>query len=556
MLVDESNNSITFISPEKIDDVNVNVYEKFNDVSKDAWYEPFLSHLVQLGVINGINASSFAPDDYVTRAQFVAMLASAAKINLSVYSGRPSFDDVDTNIWYAPQVEWAYQQGIVQGRSHHLFCPNSYITREEAAVLMDRYAKITESPVLEQNNYELNDDSQQRLTLQEYEELKQALDTPEYDDSESISLWAEEEVDAMTRAGIFNGNEISEFNPQQPLRRSESVKVISTYILFDTKPTLIFPGGSSISYIDTGDAEDITLTDEELIDLGFDFENLDTEMADLHGPNFYCEVPIMTTEVSNGATLSWAAVGHQTLTDKAFELLKQNTGEGGRTYIYNKMQEPVGYNNLLRTGKYWVHYYSWYADKIAEENGPKVVVQWEINPINSFEAHFYNPDTGKSWTGSTTRNAYTFFNNHFYNAITNARITDNNHRYLAYKELGLAIHYLEDLNNPYHASNKIAGATNHAQYEAWADTDSVRNCTTTMTYQSYRYVYDSTFIAMSNNFAGLAKATYHDCSLFNSSSAALRATAKNKTQDNLARTQRAVCGLLNRFYYNGQLNSH
>ena len=137
---------------------------------------------------------------------------------------------------------------------------------------------------------------------------------------------------------LFNGNEISEFNPQQPLRRSESVKVISTYILFDTKPTLIFPGGSSISYIDTGDAEDITLTDEELIDLGFDFENLDTEMADLHGPTFYCEVPIMTTEVSNGATLSWAAVGHQTLTDKAFELLKQNTGEGGRTYIYNKMQ--------------------------------------------------------------------------------------------------------------------------------------------------------------------------------------------------------------------------
>ena len=429
------------------------------------------------------------------------------------------------------------------------------MTREEAAVLTHRYAEASKSAVLEQNQYELSDDSRQKLTPLEIEEMEAALAPPEYIDGEDISSWAEEDVAAMTGAGILNGDEDWAFHPQQPLRRSECVKIISVYVFYDTKLTLIFPGGSSTSYIEIEDGEDITLTEEDLAELGFDLENLDEELADLHGPKFYCDVPITTPLIPNGASLSWATVGHETLTDRAFQLLRQDTGEGGRAYIVNKMQEKVGFNNFYRTGQFWVHYYSWYADEIAEEIAPIVHIPVFDVDIPSYEAHFYNPDTGKSWTGSTTRTAYTFFNNHYYLAVTNAHIYDAYHRYLAYKELGLSIHYLEDLNNPYHASNAIAGKTNHRGYEAWADRYVVPNCTTSMTYASYRYIYDSTFIGMANNFAGLAKSTYNDCSQYHSSSPEWRVTAELKTQDNLRRTQRAVCGLLNRFYYNGGLNA-
>lgn len=129
-IVNTDNNTITFVSPQSINDENIKVYEKFDDVSLDDWYVQYLSHLVQLGIIVGIDEDTFAPSDYVSRAQFVTMLARASNVDLTPYKGISSFTDIDINKWYAPQVEWAYREGLVQGRENNLFCPNSYITRE------------------------------------------------------------------------------------------------------------------------------------------------------------------------------------------------------------------------------------------------------------------------------------------------------------------------------------------------------------------------------------------------------------------------------------------
>ncbi len=85
MVVDEENNTITYISPDETKDEKINVYEKFNDVTEDAWYENYLSHLVQLGIINSVSADQFAPNDYVTQAQFATMLAYASNADLSQY---------------------------------------------------------------------------------------------------------------------------------------------------------------------------------------------------------------------------------------------------------------------------------------------------------------------------------------------------------------------------------------------------------------------------------------------------------------------------------------
>ena len=116
----------------------------------------------------------------------------------------------------------------------------------------------------------------------------------------------------------------------------------------------------------------------------------------------------------------------------------------------------------------------------------------------------------------------------------------------------MSIHYLEDLNTPYHAANLTTRNSKHAAYETWAN-DVATNHTTTMTYAAYRYVYDSTFIGMSNNFAGLAKGSLSVCNRFDHGNADVVAQARAATRTNLGRTERAVCGLLNRFYYNSQM---
>lgn len=94
-----------------------------------------------------------------------------------------------------------------------------------------------------------------------------------------------------------------------------------------------------------------------------------------------------------------------------------------------------------------------------------------------------------------------------------------------------------------------------AAYESWVNSTSISGgAHTTMTYSSYRYVYDSSFRDMSDNFAGLAKSSYGTCVKFESYNQTFVNEAIVATKNNLTRCQRAVCGLLNRFYYNAKLN--
>lgn len=258
MVVDEENNTITYISPEETDDVNIKVYEKFGDVSADDWYVSYLSHLVQLGLIHGLSEAEFAPYEYMTRGEFATILAYVANVDLTQYEGVSSFLDVPASAWYAPQVAWTYQSGLMQGREMDRFYPKSPITREEAAVLMYRYAKSEDSRIFKDNQYEFNEPSdieKSNMTDEEIERMEAELAGPAYADEADISSWAAEKVDAMHVAGIFCGDEGNYFHPRYPLLRAECMKIFSAYIINDTKPTFYFPGGSYIEYLDSDDAE-------------------------------------------------------------------------------------------------------------------------------------------------------------------------------------------------------------------------------------------------------------------------------------------------------------
>ncbi len=527
-VVDQDNNAITLVSPDEINDVNVNVFERYSDVAENAWYQKFVSHLTQLGVVQGISESEFAPQRNVTRAEFATMLALADEVDLSVYQGITSFQDVSENSWYAPQIEWAYQQGLIEGFENGLFYPNACLTREQAATIMERYAEAKNSRVLEMNRYELNESVCATLSTSEVEYIEELIAAPEYLDQSDISDWAEYSVTEMSQSGIFCGDDSGDFNPQNYITRAECAKLISAYIIFDSTPTFYFPGGSYIEYLQP--------TEAQLEEAGIEANS--TERTE-HGPLIYIEKAVADS-ASGKVITSWKKITHQTVTDLAFEMLKHNTGEGGRAYIYNKMGEMIYYNGRNFIGSSVTKEYAWYTDSIENQG-------------SGFYSHFYDPDTGRSYNGSTTVNAYQYFNNHYYNAYTSYL---NGNKYYAYKEIGMSIHYLEDLNTPYHAANiKSNGSgSRHFNYEVWAN-NVVKNHTTSMTYASYRYVYDSSFISMSNNFAGLAKGTINTCDRFDSENANFVEAAKSATKTNLSRTERAVCGLLNRFYYNSCMSN-
>ena len=74
----------------------------------------------------------------VPGVQFVAALWTCS--GAVPYDANGPFSDVNPNSPGATAVAWAYDLGIVRGTGGTLFVPDRPITREEAAVLLRRYA--------------------------------------------------------------------------------------------------------------------------------------------------------------------------------------------------------------------------------------------------------------------------------------------------------------------------------------------------------------------------------------------------------------------------------
>lgn len=89
----------------------------------------------------------------------------------------------------------------------------------------------------------------------------------------------------------------------------------------------------------------------------------------------------------------------------------------------------------------------------------------ERGPLNLlFDCHFYGANGKKYWGGSDA--AYTRFRDHYNTAVTRYR---SGHYLVATQELGRAIHFISDINNPHHASNAIAGLSFHTDFEAYVE---------------------------------------------------------------------------------------
>lgn len=95
--------------------------------------------LAARGIINGLGDGTFGPDKTMTRAQFAAIVVRGLGLPQKTVT---VFDDVNATDWHALYVGTAYTYGIVNGKSAQRFDPNGTITRQEAAVMVARAAKL------------------------------------------------------------------------------------------------------------------------------------------------------------------------------------------------------------------------------------------------------------------------------------------------------------------------------------------------------------------------------------------------------------------------------
>ena len=109
----------------------------FTDVRTNNWFAGAVEYVVNNGLFSGVSDTSFAPNDPVTRGMLVTVLWRAAG---EPSSSASAFADVPSDAWYAKAVAWANANGIVQGYDASTFAPDDRITREQLAAIFQRYA--------------------------------------------------------------------------------------------------------------------------------------------------------------------------------------------------------------------------------------------------------------------------------------------------------------------------------------------------------------------------------------------------------------------------------
>lgn len=181
------------------------VLTRFSDIGADHWALNAIAHSVARGYFKGEGEGRFAPNRAITRAEFVTILGRKAGIAPSGASA--AFKDVNVGAYYAPYVAWAESKGIVKGTGNGKFEPNRTITREEMAVILDKF-------------------------LGDQNKIYSSTNKAQFNDGTTISSWAKGSVEKMANLGFLSGVGNGNFVPKGSFTRAQAAQVLYT---IDTK---------------------------------------------------------------------------------------------------------------------------------------------------------------------------------------------------------------------------------------------------------------------------------------------------------------------------------
>lgn len=184
------------------------ILKRFNDVGADHWAVDAIAHSVARGYFKGEGNSRFAPNRAITRAEFVTILGRKAGITPSGAS--TAFRDVKADAYYAPYVAWAESKGIVKGTGFGKFEPNRTITREEMAVILDKF-------------------------LADQKKTYPSTVKTQFNDAGTVSSWAKESVEKMADQGLLSGVGKGNFVPKGSFTRAQAAQVLYTIDKKDMK---------------------------------------------------------------------------------------------------------------------------------------------------------------------------------------------------------------------------------------------------------------------------------------------------------------------------------
>lgn len=175
----------------------------FTDVNEGDWFYDVVLYAYDNGLMTGVSATEFAPNQTTTRGMIVSMLARLEGVTSAESAG---FTDVADNDWYATAVNWAASVGVVNGYEDNTFRPNAPITREQMAAILYNYADY--------KGYDVS----------------ARADLSDYADAASISSWAEDVLAWANAEGLINGMTATTIDPQGATTRAQTAAMFERFL--------------------------------------------------------------------------------------------------------------------------------------------------------------------------------------------------------------------------------------------------------------------------------------------------------------------------------------
>ncbi|MEA4893281.1 MAG: S-layer homology domain-containing protein [Peptococcaceae bacterium] len=177
---------------------------KFTDINGH-WAKDDILFVANRGLMTGTSATTFSPNGSMTRGMFVTALGRLANADISAYK-QSGFTDVKADAYYMGYIEWGVKNNILVGIGGGKFDPDGLVTREQMAVIMDRYATAI--------GFKLPEVHTQNV----------------FADNAKIGAWAAPSVKRVQMAGIIQGKSNNLYDPQGTATRAEVSAVLRRFV--------------------------------------------------------------------------------------------------------------------------------------------------------------------------------------------------------------------------------------------------------------------------------------------------------------------------------------
>ena len=190
--------------PEEVEETEETETISFKDVKENDWFYEAVSYAVENGLMSGMSEDIFAPNTPLTREMLAVVLYNLEGQPES--TGVNAFADVKADMWYTDAILWANENGIVAGYDNGAYGVGDFITREQFATILYRYAQF-----------------------KGYDTTQGGMAVREFSDYENISDYARPAMAWAVNAGIMSGNDDGTLNPQGKATRAEAATMLMNF---------------------------------------------------------------------------------------------------------------------------------------------------------------------------------------------------------------------------------------------------------------------------------------------------------------------------------------